>query len=128
MATILFRNEAYSIQGAAFEVYRVMGAGFIESVYQECMENELRKSRIPFKSQPELRLSYKGITLKHIYRPDFLCYENINVELKAVKQILPEHRAQVINYIKAAKKRLGILVNFGFYPGAEIERFINGYE
>ncbi len=119
---VLFKNESYEIQGAIFEVYREMGCGFLEAVYQECLEKEFARKRIPFASQPELQLAYKGDPLKQIYKPDFICYEKIIVEIKAVKDIAPEHKAQVINYLKATNIKLGLLVNFGTYPKASIVR------
>ena len=120
--TILFKDESYAIQGAIFEVYRQMGCGFLESVYQECLEIEFRERSIPFVSQHDLQLFYKGKLLKQRYIPDFICYDQIIVELKAVKQVAPEHKAQVLNYLKASKMKLGILVNFGDYPKATITR------
>ncbi len=119
---ILFKEESYEIQGAIFEVYREMGCGFLESVYQECLEKELKKRGIPFVAQQELQLTYKGEPLQQTYRPDLICYGQIIVELKAVKDIAPEHKAQVINYLKATGMRLGLLVNFGTYPKASITR------
>jgi len=119
---ILFKEECYAIQGAVFEVYREMGCGFLESVYQECLENELNRKGIPFVSQHDLQLSYKGDRLKQTYRPDFVCYGQIIVEIKATKDTAPEHKAQVINYLKATKCKLGLLVNFGAYPKATIVR------
>jgi GxxExxY protein len=120
--TILFKDESYAIQGAIFEVYREMGCGFLESVYQECLEKELRRRNIPFIAQPELRLAYKDETLQQTYKPDLICYGQIIVELKAIKDIAPEHKAQVINYLKATGMKLGLLVNFGSYPKATILR------
>ncbi len=119
---ILFKEECYEIQGAIFDVYREMGCGFLESVYQECLEKELRRRRIPFVAQQELQLTYKGEPLQQTYRPDLICYGKIIVELKAVKDIAPEHKAQVINYLKATGLKLGLLVNFGTYPKASITR------
>jgi GxxExxY protein len=119
---ILFKEECYAIQGAVFEVYREMGCGFLEAVYQECLELELRLREIPFVAQPLLTLNYKGERLRQTYHPDFVCYNKIIVELKAVKEIAPEHQAQVINYLKATGMRLGILVNFGAYPKATVKR------
>lgn len=121
---ILYKVECYAIQGAIFEVYREMGCGFLETVYQECLERELTTRGIPFIAQPDLTLNYKGKSLKQTYKPDFICYENIIVELKAVKEIAPEHKAQVINYLKATGMKIGLLVNFGHYPKAKIERII----
>jgi GxxExxY protein len=122
--TILFKEECYAIQGAIFEVYREMGCGFIEAVFQECMEKELRLRSIAFAAQPELQIHYKGIKLEQTYKPDIVCHGKIIVELKAVKVIAPEHRAQIINYLKASGLRVGLLVNFGHHPKVEIERFV----
>lgn len=119
---ILFKEECYEIQGAIFDVYREMGCGFLESVYQECLEKELMRRDIPFVAQQELQLTYKGEPLQQTYRPDLICYGQIIVELKAVKDIAPEHKAQVINYLKATGIKLGLLVNFGTYPKASITR------
>ena len=124
MSLLLFEEETFVIRGAVFEVYREMGAGFLEPVYQECLESEFASKGISFVSQPELKLNYKGQPLKQTYRPDVICYEQIIIELKAVKNIAPEHRAQVLNYLKATNLRLGLLVNFGSYPKAQIERLI----
>ncbi|MFO0065638.1 MAG: GxxExxY protein [Pirellulaceae bacterium] len=119
---ILFKDESYAIQGAIFDVYREMGCGFLESVYQECLEKEFRLQNIPFVSQAELKLTYKGEPLLQTYKPDFICFNQIIVELKAVKAIAPEHQAQVINYLKATGMKIGLLVNFGDYPKATIIR------
>ena len=119
---VLFKEECYAIQGAIFDVYREMGCGFLESVYQECMEKELRKREIPFVSQQELTLAYKGERLQQTYKPDLVCFNQIIVELKAVKTIAPEHKTQLINYLKASGIKLGLLVNFGAYPKATITR------
>ena len=122
--TLLFESESYAIRGAIFEVYREMGSGFLEAVYQECMTKELRHKKIPFAAQPELKLSYKGERLEQVYRPDFICFDEIIVEIKAVKGLCDEHRAQLHNYLKATGLRLGFLVNFGHYPKVEIERIV----
>lgn len=121
---ILFANEAYKIQGAVFEVYREIGCGFLEAVYQECLEKEFSFRQIPFSSQERLILEYKGETLKQTYKPDFICYGKIIVELKAVKEFTNEHIAQVLNYLKASGIELGLLINFGSYPKAEVKRLI----
>lgn len=121
---LLYKEETYSIRGAVFEVYREMGCGFLESVYQECLEKELRAQNIPFISQQELKLMYKGEELEQTYKPDLICFEKIIVELKAVKELADKHRAQLHNYLKATGLRLGLLVNFGHYPKATIERII----
>lgn len=121
---ILFKDESFAIQGAVFEVYREMGCGFLEAVYQECLEMELTRREIPFQSQVGLVLTYKGETLAQVYRPDLVCYGKIIVELKATRELGDEHRAQVFNYLRATGFRLGLLVNFGHYPKATVERII----
>lgn len=119
---ILFREECYAIQGAVFEVYREMGCGFLEAVYQECMEKELRNRLVPFAAQQELKLGYKGALLDQTYKPDLICYDSIIVELKALKELAPQHEAQALNYLKATGMKLALLVNFGSYPKATIKR------
>jgi GxxExxY protein len=121
---ILYREESYLIQGAVFEVYREMGSGFLEAVYQECMEREFAHKGIPFEAQKELSLVYKGERLQQVYRPDFICFGAIIVELKAVKEVGQEHKAQILNYLKATGLRLGLLVNFGHLSKAKIERMV----
>ena len=122
---IVFKEESYRIIGACFEVYKEKGSGFLEAVYQECLAMELEERQIPFAERPRLRLEYKGRKLKQEYEPDFLCFDEIIVEIKAVKQLADEHRAQVINYLKSTGKQLGRLVNFGCHPKIEYERFVN---
>jgi GxxExxY protein len=124
MGNLLFEEETFAIRGAVFEVYRELGCGFLEAVYQECLEKELKAKGIPFLSQPELALNYKGQRLQQTYKPDLICYDQIILELKAVKDISPEHKAQVINYLKATNLKLGLLINFGSHPKAQIERFV----
>jgi GxxExxY protein len=124
MGKILYKDEVYAIQGAVFEVYRELGCGFLEAVYQECLEKELNLRGIPFESQKELRLSYKGDVLNLTYIPDLVCYGSIIVELKALKVVEDIHRAQLFNYLKVTGLRLGLLANFGHYPKATVERII----
>jgi len=121
---ILYKQESYEIQGAIFEVYKEMGNGFLEAVYQETLSKEFKNRGVPFNSQPELALRYKGELLSVVYRPDFICYDKIIVEIKAVKETGLEHHAQLLNYLKATGFRLGLLVNFGHYPKVKIERII----
>ena len=121
---LLFQKESYAIRGAIFEVYSEMGCGFLEAVYQECLENELQLRRIPFVAQQELKLIYKGEPLEQTYKPDLICYSSIIIELKALREIGDEHRAQLHNYLKATGLKLGFLVNFGHYPKATVERII----
>ncbi len=124
VSQILFKEECYAIQGAIFEVHRVMGVGFLESVYQECLAKEFKLRKIPFRAQVELELTYKGERLDQVYKTDFICFDRIIVELKAVKEIGDDHRAQLINYLKATGLKLGLLVNFGHYPKATVERIV----
>ncbi len=121
---LLFEQETFSIRGAIFEVYRELGCGFLESVYQECLEKELTARDIPFVAQPQLSLAYKGVDLKQTYRPDLICYNSIIVELKALSELKGEHRAQLLNYLNATSLRVGLLVNFGSYPKAVVERLV----
>ncbi len=121
---ILYKQECYALQGAVFEVYREMECGFLEAVYQECLERELQRCGVPFTSQPVLNLSYKGQPLTQTYKPDLVCFGKIIVELKAVQKLSRENEAQVFNYLKASSLRLGLLINFGHYPKATIQRII----
>ena len=98
----------------AGEVYKTLGAGFLEGVYQETLELELASRGIPYKSQPEITISYKGNRLRQTYRADIICYDSIILELKAVKQLLPEHSAQLYNYLRATEMKLGLLVKIPF--------------
>jgi GxxExxY protein len=124
MAELIYKEEAYRIVGACLEVYREKGCGFLEGVYQECLEIELRLRAIPFEAQAALQLQYKGQELRLKYIPDVVCHGKIVVELKAVAELADEHRAQVHNYLKATGHRLGLLANFGHYPGLEWERIV----
>ena len=122
MNDLIYADEVYAIQGAVFEVYKTLGSGFLESVYQEALEMELAARGIPYKAQPEIVVSYKGTQLRQTYRADIICFDSIILELKAVKQLLPEHSAQLYNYLRATDMKLGLLVNFSHYPGVEIKR------
>ena len=124
MGEILFKDESYKIMGAMFEVYKEMGCGFLEQVYQECVELELKEQQVPFVAQSQVELKYKHHQLNSKFVPDLICYGKIVLELKAVKLITDEHRAQVHNYLKATGVRLGIIVNFGHFPKVEYERIV----
>ena len=125
MDKLIYREESFKIVGACLEVYGHKGCGFLEPVYQECLEIEFKLQDILCVPQKPLPLEYKGHRLKHVYEPDFICYENIIVEIKAVFQLVDEHRVQTINYLKATGFKLGLLVNFGHYPKLEWERLAN---
>ena len=122
--TLVFKKEVYDIVGACFEVYNERGAGFLEAVYQECLQIELELRGIPFQSQIEFPLAYKGRQLKQTYRGDLLCYGHVLVELKAVSELANEHRSQVLNYLHASGCRVGLLVNFGHCPDLQWERLV----
>ena len=124
MSDLLFESESYAIRVACFEVYKEKGCGFLESVYQECMEIQLGISDIRFIAKPKLKLSYKGQLLKATFEPDFQCCDKIILELKAVHELCDEHRAQVHNYLRATGCRLGFLANFGHFPMMQIERIV----
>lgn len=121
---LLLPDETYAICGAVFEVYKKMGRGFLEAVYQECLAIEFKRQNIPYLAQPELTVFYKDMPLKQYYKPDFICFNQIIVELKAVKQITDEHQAQLLNYLTACQFKLGLIVNFGSYPKVEIKRML----
>ena len=101
-----------------------MGAGFLESVYQECLEREFHRVKIPYESQKELALSYRGDPLLQRFRADFICFNAVILEIKAVREIAPEHKAQILNYLKATGLRVGLLVNFGSHSKATVNRFV----
>ncbi len=121
---VLYKDESYRIMGACFEVYKEKGCGFVEPVYQECLSLELSMQGIPFAEQVELQLEYKGRPLRQTYKPDFICFDKITLEIKAVAKLTDEHRAQVHNYLKATGHKLALLVNFGYYPKVEWERIV----
>jgi GxxExxY protein len=121
---MLYADEVFRIQGAVFEVNQAMGSGFLEAVYQECLAIEFAAREIPFIAVPSLALSYKGQPLRQSYQPDFVCFGSIIVELKVARDLAPEHRAQVLNYLKATGLRLGLLVNFGGVGKARVERLV----
>lgn len=121
---LLLEEETHAILGACFEVYRDKGCGFVEDVFQECLEIEFTERKIQFESQPQLKLAYKGKTLRKRFVPDFICFGSVIVEIKAVKALDDIHRAQLHNYLKATGIRVGLLVNFGAHPKATYERIV----
>jgi GxxExxY protein len=110
---LIYPEESYKIIGAAMEVHRELGSGFLEAVYHEALIIELEKRGIPFMYKTELDLWYKGIPLKKMYVADFVCYDKIIIEIKALSGLSSQHDAQVINYLKATNFKLGLLINFG---------------
>ena len=115
--------RTYDIIGAAMEVHRHLGCGFSEPIYQESMEIELRSRSIPFRAKDKVELRYKGRLLESYYRPDFICFESVIVELKAIEELRSVEAAQVINYLKATKFQVGLLLNFGT-QSLEKRRFV----
>lgn len=124
MVEVIYPDESYKIMGACFEVYKEMGPGYLEAVYQECLEIEFGIQTIPFLPQAQLPLTYKQRPLNNAYTPDFLCFGSIIVEIKAVSALNDIFRAQILNYLKATDFRLGILVNFNHYPKLQYERIL----
>lgn len=120
---LIYADEVFRIQGAIFEVNRAMGGGFLEAVYQECLAREFAERRIPFRATPVIPISYKSAPLTATYAPDFICFDSVIVELKASRALAPEHEAQIINYLRAADMKVGLLVNFGGQQ-ATIRRFV----
>ncbi|MBT3209226.1 MAG: GxxExxY protein [Bacteroidetes bacterium] len=113
MEKLIYKEEAYKIIGCAIEVHKELGCGFLEAVYQEALEIEFYKKQIPFVREKRLLINYKGIQLKKEYIADFICYNQIIVEIKALTTLKPEHQSQVLNYLKATGNKLGLLINFG---------------
>ncbi|WP_202976770.1 GxxExxY protein [Candidatus Oscillochloris fontis] len=105
--------QTYAIIGAAMAVHRELGHGFLESVYQEALEIELTKQGIPFLREVSIPIYYKETLLKTTYRPDFICFDAVIVELKAIDTLSSKEEAQLLNYLKATKKQRGLLLNFG---------------
>lgn len=113
MSDLLFPKESYDIIGAALEVHSQLGCGFTEPVYQEALAEELRLRHIPFEREKVFTVTYKGKELSKDFRVDFVCFNKIIVELKAVSDFAEEHVAQVYNYLKVTGMKLGLLINFG---------------
>ena len=125
MAEIIYKGESYKITGACFEVYKQKGCGFTEFVYHECLKIEFELQNIPFVFEPMIQLEYKGRVLDQYFKPDFVCYDKIILEIKSVSNLIDEHRAQTMKYLNSVKFDLGLLVNFGHFPKLEYERFGN---
>jgi len=100
MSKLILEQETHQILGACFEVYKEKGCGFVEPVYQECLELELASQGVEFLAQKQIGLSYKGWALKQIFRADFVCFGTVIVEIKAVSALIDEHRAQLMNYLR----------------------------
>jgi GxxExxY protein len=124
VADLVLKDEVYQIVGAAMEVYWQLGRGFLEPVYQEALEVELRRRDIPFESQCRLTINYKGVPLHKGYIADLICFDQIIAELKASDRLTGADEAQILNYMKATSKRVGLLFNFGSAIKLEWKRYV----
>lgn len=124
MAELIFKDEVYAIIGAAMEVYNQIGPGFGEAIYQDAMEIETEIRMIPNKPQQEIHIHYKGKKLKSFLKPDFICYEKIIVELKALNRLTTLEESQLLNYLKATGMKVGLLINFGAEKDLEWKRMV----
>lgn len=122
MAELLFKDEVYAIIGVAMEVYNQLGPGFGEAIYQEAMEIESEERKIPNNSQQEIYIQYKGIKLKQFFKPDFIYYDKIIVEIKAIDRLTSREESQLLNYLKATGLPLGLLINFAGEKDLEWKR------
>ncbi|MFZ5923458.1 MAG: GxxExxY protein [Chloroflexota bacterium] len=124
MAELIFKDEVYAIIGAAMEVYNTLGPGFSEPVYQEAFGIEMRKRSVPVKEQYEIVILYKGEPLHKTFIADYLAYERIVIEIKALDQLGSREEAQLLNYLKATRCPLGLLINFGAHNDLEWKRMV----
>lgn len=124
MIDLILKDEVFAIIGAAMEVHRVPGSGFLEPVYQEALEIESTSRLLPFVSQKILHITYKDCLLKKEYIADFVYYNQIIVELKALDKLAGREESQILNYLKATKMKVGLLINFGSSPKLEWKRFV----
>ena len=113
MVDILYKDESYKIIGSCFTVHRKLGAGFLESVYQEALEKQFIIDSVPYVREKKLRIQFDDILLDKYFKADFVCYDEIIVELKATPFIYKKDEDQLLNYLKATNKKLGLLVTFG---------------
>ena len=124
MGDLLFKDEVYAIAGAMFEVYKALGTGYLEPVYQEALAVEFTSRGIPFEREHRLPIYYKDVKLEKWYAPDFICFDQIILELKVLRKLGPIETAQLLNYLKITKLRLGILANFGSSQRLEWNRYV----
>ncbi len=124
MTELIYRDETYKIIGAAIEVHKELGHGFLEAVFQEALEIEFEDQTIPFESQKQLQIHYKGRVLKKQYIADFLVQNEILIEIKAIEKLTSKEESQVINYLNATNLKLGLLINFGSEGKLEWKRLV----
>ena len=123
----IYKEESYQITSALFEVHKQLGCGFLEKVYQEALAIEFNNRHIPFEKEKVFKITYKNTVLENVFIADFVCFNKIILELKAVQQIDSIHKAQVINYLRASNLQLGILANFGEEYLSPIRLFNKNY-
>lgn len=123
MPNLLYRNESHAIIGAAIDVHKTLGRGFLEPVYQEALALEFTRHGIPFRQEAKIQINYRDVLLNKYYIADFICYDAVLLECKAIKHIIPAHEAQVLNYLNASHLQLGLIINFGTTK-IEIKRII----
>jgi len=124
MVELLLKDEVYRVVGAAIEVHKHLGHGFLEPIYQEALELELTARALPFHAQQELHVQYKGATLKRTYVADFICFDCLIVEIKALKQLTSIEESQILNYMKVTGLKVGLLINFGASGKLEWKRLV----
>ena len=110
---LIYKQEVFKIIGAAMEVHTTLGPGFLEEVYKEALTLELQARKIPFEKEKLIKITYKNKVLQKHYSADFICYDKIILEIKALSGFVPEHEAQLLNYLKATQIKIGLLINFG---------------
>ena len=120
----LYKDRMYQIIGAAMSVYNELGCGFSEPIYQECLSVICNEKDIPWEREKPLKMTFHGVELEKLYKADFVCYDDIIVELKAVSEILSEHRAQLYNYMRITNTKFGILINFGEKDRLHAEKYM----
>jgi GxxExxY protein len=123
--SLIYKNEVYDIMGACFDVYKELSCGLSEPIYQEALEIEFKLRGIPFEREKELVVYYKGQKLRKKYIADFVCYDDIIVELKALDNVTSKEVSQLLNYLHITKYPLGLLVNFGHEDNLEWKRYAN---
>ncbi|MCC6500531.1 MAG: GxxExxY protein [Anaerolineales bacterium] len=124
MAELLFKSEVYAIIGAAMEVYNQLGPGFGEAIYQEALEIESESRQLPHLAQEEIYIKYKTTKLKQFFKPDFIYFENVIVEIKAIDKLTSREESQLLNYLKATNLPVGVLINFGTDRDLEWKRMV----
>ncbi len=124
VADLILKDEVYAVVGAAMEVYYTLGVGFLEPVYQEALAIEMNRRDVPYVREKRLEVFYKGIQLDKFYCADFVCFDQIIVELKSQSHLSAIEEAQIINYLKITGMRVGLLINFGARPKLEWKRYV----